>query len=165
MAKVISIEEFLKDTLKVKSERLHSLLQEVDAYAKWEVWNKAEVEEYEQKYREKYKVEYSACCPLCENEFEDDEKIHTEYNFITDDDGEGFSRMFFHEDCFNVYLEDKFDLMDIDEPEPETEPEINPNICALCEIEFDNELSYTDGEAYFCEECAQELSEVFKRDE
>ena len=39
------------------------------------------------------------------------------------------------------------------------------NICALCEIEFDNELSYTDGEAYFCEECAQELSEVFKRDE
>ena len=79
MAKIISIEEFLKDTLEVKAERIYSVLQEIDDYNEWAVWDKVEVEEYAKRYREKYNVEHWPCCPLCDDEFENDEKIYTEY--------------------------------------------------------------------------------------
>jgi hypothetical protein len=92
-------------------------------------------------------------CPLCENDFSETEKIIAQVQMTVDE------VIFFRKKCFLFYLEHFDEKPDWNFINSHAWPK---KICALCEFSFDEELTFTDGAAYFCEECAQKVPGAHK---
>ena len=155
MSKIVEIQKYLEAK---NLNKLKAIVAEIENGAEFMEWqNKGEIEQRAKQnpdlshfFKEEKFVNF---CPICEYDFSETEKIITKTNTIL------FDFYLFHEECFRFYLEHFGE-----EPDWEAINSYNwpKNICALCELSFDEDLTFTDGGGYFCEECAPGIPGVYK---
>ena len=141
MANVIDIRDFIDP-----KEELKELLNELEGSNKYLTAKRDELKNFDIS---------GPLCIICDEDFTDDEKIFVEERFVESDEPSVY--LVYHRECFESYLND---------PEPTMEDMGNtvysPNVCALCEQTFEEDLPFNDGDAYFCEECAKSFGNLPK---
>jgi hypothetical protein len=148
VAKVINIKDFLDPKRDVKK-----LLTEPQKLNKCLVAERDELANFDIS---------APLCVLCDKEFTDNEQIFVEETL--DESSEASVFLAYHRECFMSHLYDPQPTME-DVGNMLVNAVYSPNVCELCERTFSENLPFTDGNAYYCEECANSIGNLQKTED
>jgi len=155
MSKNGEIQKYLEEKILNKLKATVDEIENGSEFIEWQ--NKGEIEQYAKQnpelshfFKEGKFVDF---CHICESNFSEAEKIISKTNPIL------FEFNLFHEECFRFYSKNLNKKPDQLTSNSHKWPK---NICAFCELSFDEDLTFTDGDGYFCEERAPGIPGVYK---